>query len=363
MTDNDDAAGRVLAVGRRAQQVLVDAVNLMREHRVTVERACDWVGMSRPTYYRLDRGYQHYKPVPNPIPQRDRVQPTTLTVAEQGRVEQALTDPDAGDLSVQQVFWRLLDSSEDWLCSERTFYRYASRLGLVGDRRDQRAGMSRPMPVLEATEPGIAWSWDATELKGGPGGRQRYKLMVVLDVFSRFPVGWKIERTEYHEFAIDMFKAAFDRHGVPTIVHADNGAVMRCDELAKCLATAGADRSFSRVRVSNDNPYSESFFKTIKHDYDFPDRFDDIDHARAWAETFFNRYAHHHRHSGLAFHTPASVHDGTWTTVQAQRDAKKARYQAEHPDRFRGAPARPITVEPAGINHRTDTNKERLKAA
>lgn len=355
-----DAAGGGVSVRWLVQQVLIEAINQMREYRVTVAVACDRVGMPSSTYYRLDRGYQHYTPVADPVPQRDRVQPAALTAAETARIERWLLDPELAELSVQQVYWRMVDASPDWVCSQRTFYRYATQLDLVGDRRDQRIRPARPIPVLEATQPGIAWSWDATELKGGPTGRERYKLIVAIDIFSRFPVGWRIETTEYHEFAIDMFAAAFAAHGVPQVVHADNGSVMRCHELRGCLATAGAAQSFSRVRVSNDNPYSESFFKTIKYDYDFPGRFDNIDHARDWAAAFFEHYAHQHHHSGLAFHTPANVHDGTWTTVQAQRDAKKARYQAEHPDRFHGTPAKPMTVGPAGINN--NTNKH-LKAA
>ncbi|WP_041789938.1 IS3 family transposase [Microlunatus phosphovorus] len=325
--------------------VTIDA--LTTTAAVTVSRACALLGMARSTYYRLSRGYRHYQPVTDPIRQADRVQPAALSQAEREQIITVLDQPEYADLSVVQTYWRAFDTGL-LACSQRTFYRVAATLQLTGDRRRTRhGGSSRKAPAVAASRPDQLWSWDATELKGP--GQQRYKLMLVLDVYSRYPIGWKIETTESYPHAIALFTTAIGQHHVPEVVHADNGSVMRSHELIDTLHDHGILTSHSRPRISNDNPFSESMFKTIKYDLNCPDRFDDIDHARTWTAAFLHRYATEHRHSGLGYYTPTAVYHHTATTDQDRRQAHLDQYWRHHPERFHHHP-QATTITPTGIN-------------
>ncbi|MDJ0010490.1 DDE-type integrase/transposase/recombinase, partial [Gordonia alkanivorans] len=256
---------------------------------------------------------------------------------ERAQVCDVLSDEQFTDLSMCQTYWRAFDS--DMIpCSQSTFYRIAKAERMVGDRRRGRhsGSPSRRTPRVAATRPGQLWSWDVTELKGPQ--RQRFKLYLAIDVFSRSPVAWRIEYVETIASAVDMFAAAFTTYGPPQVLHADNGAIMRSRDLLDVLEAVHTQASFSRPRVSDDNPFSESLFKTIKYDLFCPDRFDSIDDARQWTAEFMHRYATEHRHSGLAWHTPASVFDGTAARQQQHRQAiLDRRYQA-NPSRFRHPP-------------------------
>jgi transposase InsO family protein len=250
---------------------------------------------------------------------------------------------------VVQTYWVAFDAGKVG-CSERTFYRIARAQRLVGDRRRRRGtgySLSRRRPVVPARTPGDLWSWDATELRGP--GRHRYKLSLVIDVYSRYPVGWRIDYNEDSKLAAAMFAEAFARHGAPKVLHADNGPVMRSHDLMDALGQDTA-ASFSRPRVSDDNPFSESLFKTVKYDLNCPNRFDDIDHARAWTAEFLDHYAHHHRHSGLSRHTPASVFDGTAIEHQARRQARLDHLFQTHPNRYRARPTARAAPAQTGIN-------------
>lgn len=333
-----------------AQQNFLNSVILeLIAEGMTVSRACMLVGIARSTHYRITRDYQHYTPVTNPIAQADRYQPAALSAAEREQGVEVLTDEGYAKYSVVQAYWLAFDAGKVGF-SERTFYRIASAERMVGDRRRRKGtggGMSRRRPVVAASKPGDLWSWDATELRGP--GRHRYKLSLVIDVFSRYPVGWRIDYNEDSKLAVAMFADAFTRHGAPAVLHADNGAVMRSNDLMDALGT-GTTASFSRPRVSDDNPFSESLFKTIKYDLECPDRFDDIDHARQWTTAFLDHYAHHHRHSGLGRHTPASVFDGTATEHQARRQARLDQLWKANPQRYRTPPKAPAIPVKTGIN-------------
>jgi transposase InsO family protein len=327
-------------------------VTALAGQQVSIKRGCELVGLPRSTYYRISRGYQHYQPVAVPVPHKDRDQPAALTEDERRQILDLLDRDEYEDLSVQQTYWRCLDAGVIG-CSQRSFYRVAAAHRLVGDRRRTRSGgHARQPPSAAATRPNQLWSWDVTELSGP--GLERYKLMLIIDVYSRYPVGWRIEYTESKAFAVNLFSAALSRHGHPDVVHSDNGAVMRSHELVDHLTIQGVVTSFSRPRVSDDNPFSESMFKTIKYDLDCPERFDNIDHARAWTAAFLNRYAHQHRHSGLAHHTPATVFDGSWQTIRDHRQATLTAYHHQHPNRFRKPPVA-ATIQPTGINHLSQT--------
>lgn len=278
-----------------------------------VKTACRLTGLPRSTYYRIDRGYQHYQPVDAPIPARDRHQPAALSQAERDQIIELLERDEYSDLSAYQTYWRCVDAGLIG-CSQRTWYRIATAATLTGDRRQtRRGGHGRRKPCAKASHPNQLWSWDATELAGP--GHERYKLILIIDVYSRYPIGWRIDHHEATPAAVELFTTAIDQHGIPDTVHADNGATMRAHDLVKLLHTQGAVTSYSRPRVSNDNPFSESMFKTIKYDLNCPTRFDSIEHARAWTAEFLHRYATQHRHSGLANHTPANAHHGTTDIV------------------------------------------------
>lgn len=332
--------------------VLIEAVAALADQQLAIKQGCKLVGLPRSTYYRTSHGYRHYQPVAVPIPHADREQPAALSQVERQQILDLLDSDDHQDLSVQQTYWRCLDAGLIG-CSQRSFYRVAAARGLVGDRRRTRSGghASKP-PSAVAAQPNQLWSWDVTELSGP--GQERYKLMLIIDVYSRYPVGWRIEYTESKAFAVSLFATAINRHGCPSVVHSDNGSVMRSHQLVNHLRNHGVVTSFSRPRVSDDNPFSESMFKTIKYDLDCPEQFDTIDHARAWTSRFLDRYAREHRHSGLAHHTPESVFTGTWQTIHDTRQATLTAYHHQHPERFRKPPIA-ATIQPTGINHLSQT--------
>lgn len=315
-----------------------------------VNASCARIGLARSTYYRRSRGYQHYRPVEDPLPQKQRRQPAALSPDEQDAIVEVLTADEYAEKSVVQTYWRAFDAGRV-SCSERTFYRVAAAHRLVGDRRRTRktGAQSRRTPAVAATRVGELWSWDITELRG-PGRLDRYYLYLVIDVFSRYPVGWCIEFAESKERAVTLFTDAITAHGVPAVVHADNGASMRSHLLVDALTEAGAVTSYSRPRVSDDNPFSESLFKTIKYDLDCPERFESIEHARDWTTGFLHRYATEHRHSGLGHHTPASVHDGTAAQIRQRRQRTLDAYWKQHPERFRRRPTAPEHPQSTGIN-------------
>lgn len=316
---------------------------------MALTRACALVGLARASYYRRVRGYRHYRPVAVPVPHGDRAQPAALSQAERDQVLDVLTDPDYEDLSVVASYWEAFDAGR-LACSQRTFYRIAKANGLVGDRRRvRRPGTGgRPAPAVAAAQVGDLWSWDVTELAGP--GRQRYQLYLAIDVFSRYPVAWRIEHDQCRLKAVEMFTTAIAVHGAPRTLHADNGSIQRAGDTIEALTQRGVLTSFSRPRVSDDNPFSESLFKTIKYDQSCPKRFQNIEHARTWTTAFLHRYATAHRHSALGRHTPQQVHDGTAAQVQAARQARLDAYWQAHPERFRARPQAPALPEPTGIN-------------
>lgn len=333
-----------------AQAVLTGTVTALAEAGTTVVDGCALVGLPRSTYYRRHRGYQHYQPVSEPTPHLERPQPAALSPIERAAIIEVLTAEEFADLSVVQTYWSAFDTGKV-VCSQRTFYRVAKTEGLVGDRRRTRphGSRSRRAPAAIATRVGDLWSWDVTELRG-PGGRDKYYLYLIIDVFSRYPVGWCIEYHQSKERAVALFADAITAHGVPKVIHSDNGSMMRSEVLVEALVTAGAVLSFSRPRVSDDNPFSESLFKTIKYAIDCPDRFDDIGHARHWTGGFLHGYATEHRHSGLSRHTPASVHYGTADQIREHRQQALDDYWTRHPERFRRRPTAPEPPQQTGIN-------------
>ncbi|BBZ20682.1 DDE-type integrase/transposase/recombinase [Mycolicibacterium gadium] len=220
----------------------------------------------------------------------------------------------------------------------------------------------RPAPVLKATGPQQIWSWDITDLRT-PWRGVAFKAYSIIDIFSRKIVGWRVEQRESDDLATQMFQTAITTHGSPAVVHADSGPAMRSTDLKDLLADLGIAQTHNRPRVSNDNPFSESEFRTMKYRPNYPGIFDDLDAARAWVNSYVSWYNQHHRHSGIALFTPAEVHDGQWTQRWLQRDHALQAYYDTHPERFR---ARPHTESPkatVGINLPPENDPDRLHAA
>jgi putative transposase len=299
---------------------------------VDVRRACKFVGRPRSTHY--------WRARPRPAAaaeRRARPRPANaLSDAERDRVRELLRDPAFVDKAPAQVWARLLDDGI-YLCSQSTMYRILRATGESRERRRQATHPAKVKPELVALAPGEVYSWDITKLRGPLRGVW-YDLYVMLDIFSRYVVGWRVEETETAELATEFIDDVIRTYGKPRAVHADRGTSMTSKSVAQLLVDLDVARSHSRPHVSNDNAFSEAAFKTLKYCPAFPDHFDDIDHARAFCKEFFDYYCHEHYHSGLGLHTPASVHFGTAEAIRADRADVLAAAYARNPERFSRRP-------------------------
>ena len=253
------------------------------------------------------------------------------------------------------------------LASRRSWWRIATTIADQSARPvtpSRRSGNTapRPAPVLKATGPGQIWSWDITDLRT-PWRGVAFKAYSIIDIYSRMIVGWRVDERECDDLAVAMFEDAFAEHGLPQVVHADSGPAMRSTVLKDLLFDLGVRQTHNRPRVSNDNPFSESEFRTMKYRPHYPGTFADINAARAWVGSYVPWYNQHHRHSGIALFTPSEVHSGAWAHNWQQRDQTQQAYYNTHPERFR---SRPQTAAPSpivGINLTTKTEPNRLQAA
>jgi putative transposase len=248
-----------------------------------------------------------------------------------------------------EVFAKLL-SCGIYLASIRTFYRVLAELGESKERRNQRLPRSYVKPSLTATAPNQVWTWDITKLATLQRG-VFLQLYVIIDLFSRYVVGWMLATKECKHLAAQLFAETVARHGIEPglTVHSDRGSAMKSDTLAQLLATLGVDQSFSRPHVSDDNPYSEAQFKTLKYQPDYPGRFAGEMHARGWLEPFFDWHNDDHQHSGLALFTPAEVFFGRVPAVHAVRQAALDAAYALHPNRFPNGPPK-AALPPAEVH-------------
>jgi putative transposase len=248
------------------------------------------------------------------------------------------------DRSPRQVYATLLERGE-YLCSVRTMYRILAERRTVRERRRVRSHPKHPVPRCRATAPNQLWSWDITKLPGPY--RLFYSLYVVLDVFSRYVVTWVLAERESGYLATRLIEQAILTAGIDAgqlTVHADRGAPMTSKSITQMLADLQVERSHSRPRVSNDNAYSESQFKTMKYCPDWPGQFANQLHARNWTASFMHWYNHDHRHEGIGFFTPADVHFGRHLALdRVRRNTLDVAY-AKHPERFVNGPPRPPTV-------------------
>jgi putative transposase len=321
-----------------------DAFAELVDAKVDVRRACKLVGRPRSTHYwrRRSKPTVPAQRTPRPAPAN------ALSKPERDRVLALLCDPSFVDKSPAQVWAHLLDDGI-YLCSQSTMYRILRAAGESRERRRQATHPAKVRPELVAHRPGQIYSWDITKLRGPLRGVW-YDLYVMLDIFSRYVVGWRVEKTETAELATEFIDDVIRTYGKPQAVHADRGTSMTSKSVAQLLVDLDVTRSHSRPHVSNDNPFSEAAFKTLKYCPAFPDHFDDIDHAQAFCKEFFDYYNHEHYHSGLGLHTPASVHFGTAEQIRAGRAEVLATAYTRNPERFSRPPEPPKLPTAAWIN-------------
>jgi putative transposase len=296
---------------------------------VGTRAACAALAISRATHYRRDREPMLGPPAPRPTP------PRALSDIEQATVLDFLNSERFIDASPAQTYATLLDEGL-YFASERTMYRILAAADEVRERRNQRCHPIYARPELLAVGPNQLWSWDITKLRG-PAKWTYYQLYVILDVFSRYVTGWMVATRESAALAERLIADSIAKQGIVAnslTVHADRGTSMKSKPVALMLADLGVVKSHSRPHVSNDNPFSEAAFKTLKYRPDFPDRFGSIEDARAFCQGFFAWYNNQHRHSGIALFTPADVHYGRSAEMLAARAGVLAGAYAAHPERF-----------------------------
>lgn len=302
------------------------AEELSRE--VGIRPACEALGVSRATLYRRRRppdGQQQ----PRPTPAR------ALATNEREEVLEVLCSERFIDRAPGEVVATLLDEGQ-YLCSERTMYRILAAAAPVRDRRDQRRHPAYEKPELVATAPNQVWSWDISKLKG-PKTWTLYYLYVLLDLFSRYVVGWMVATRENTSLAARLIEESCEKQHIAPgqlVLHSDRGSPMTSQGTAQLLGWLGVTRSLSRPHVCDDNPFSEAHFKTLKYHPGFPRRFGSIEDARAFCQSFFAWYNQQHRHSGLSRMTPHDVHYGRAEEILSRRDLILEEAWRRTPERF-----------------------------
>jgi putative transposase len=321
---------------------------------IGIRKACRSLGVPRSSVYSARRKVK--------VPASLKTSPRALAAEEKSKVRETLNSPRFQDQAPREVYANLLDEGR-YLCSWRTMYRILAENQEVRERRDQLRHPNYVKPELLATKPNQLWSWDITKMLG-PTQWTYYYLYTIIDVFSRYVVGWMIAERESSSLAEELIAATCIRQGIQAgqlTLHADRGSSMTSKPVAFLLADLGVTKTHSRPHVSNDNPFSESHFKTLKYRPDYPDRFGSKQDARIWAEEFFRWYNHQHHHSGLGLLTPAVVHYGLAQQVREKRQRTLQNAYALHPERFvRGLPKPYPLPEAVWIN--PPLNAKRISA-
>ena len=305
--------------------------------RIGKREACAVLGIPRIRLYRTEKPRS-----------AARTSPRALSQPEREAVRQELNSERFQDCAPREVYATLLDEGR-YLCSWRSMYRILDEHQEVRERRNQLRHPNYSKPELLATAPNQLWSWDITKLLG-PSKWTYYYLYVILDVYSRYVVGWMIAERESAALAEALISQTCLRQGIQRgqlTIHADRGSAMTSKPVALLLADLGVTKTHSRPHVSNDNPYSEAQFKTLKYRPDYPSRFGSQQDARAWANRFFDWYNHEHHHTGLALLTPANVHFHRAQVVLQKRQVVLHAAYTRTPERFvKGAPV-PMQVPQA----------------
>jgi putative transposase len=294
---------------------------------------CDALGFSRATYYRMTRIELH------PVEKKKQSSPRRLTLEEEAKVLMLLNSPRFCDMAPGEIYATLLDESV-YMCSQRTMYRILERNKQNVQRRQKEPG-NYARPELLATGPNQLWSWDITKLKG-PKKWTYYYLYKIMDVYSRVVVGWMVAFRESAALASTLINETCLRQNIKRdqlTLHADRGSSMKSTTVGQLLADLGVTKTHSRPHVSNDNPYSESLFKTLKYRPDFPECFGCIEDSRNFCRDFFNWYNKDHKHSGIAWLTPEDVHYGRAEEVVLKRQIVMDEVYMKNPERFVKGPS------------------------
>lgn len=315
---------------------------------VGLSTACQVLGIARSQVYRARR-----KALAAETPPSQRQAPVrALTVQEREAVREQLNSPRFVDSAPREMYATLLDEGQ-YLCHWRTMYRILDAHQEVRERRNQLQHPSYVKPELVARRPNQLWSWDITRLLG-PTKWTYFYLYVILDVFSRYVVGWMVALQETATLAEALIAESCRRQAIQPqqlTLHADRGQPMRSKTVAMLLADLGVTKTHARPHVSNDNPYSEAHFKTLKYRPDYPERFGCLPDARAWGQALFSWYNYEHHHTGISLLTPADVHYGRAEQVLAQRQAVLHQAYQQHPERFvKGPPTPPALPAAVWIN-------------
>ncbi len=307
------------------------------KERIPLSKMCSALKYPRALYYRVIAGKMSVPPLGRTG--RKRASMRKLSEAEAATVLQLLNSPRFCDMAPAEVFATLLDEGH-YYCSVRTMYRLLARNGLCPQRR-QREARHYARPELLATKPNEIWSWDITKLKG-PAKWQYFLLYTIMDIFSRYIVGWLIAERESDELARELIAETIMRQEIvpgTLTLHADRGSSMKSNTVAQLLCDLQVRKTHSRPHVSNDNPFSESNFKTLKYRPDFPERFGSIYDARAHCKRFIKWYNAEHRHVGIVMFTPEQVHYRNWKPLLKQRERVLIMAAHSHPERFvKGVP-------------------------
>jgi putative transposase len=314
------------------------------EPMIGIRAACRATGRAQASHYRRHR--QSPAPV-RPVRER-KAQPRALSAVERATVRALLNSPDLVDKAPATVYHELLDEGV-YVASVSSMYRILRAHGEVGERRRQAVHPARVKPELVATAPNQCWSWDITKLPG-PAKWSYFHLYVIIDIYSRYTVGWLIADRESAVLAEQLLADTIAKQGIDRdtlTIHADNGSSMASKPVAFLLADLGVTKSHSRPHTSNDNPFSEAQFRTLKYRPEFPATFASLPEARAFCQRFFGWYNGEHRHSGIAWHTPHNVHHGRAEQVRAVRAEVLTAAYTRNPERFVRKPPEPAALPTA----------------
>lgn len=305
--------------------------------------ACQVLNVPRSSFYAVQKSKQNIKSEPPP---------RALSKAEKEEVRRILNSERFQDQPPREVYATLLDEGK-YLCHWRTMYRILEECFEVRERRNQLQHPNYKKPELLAAEPNQVWSWDITVLLG-PQKWSYYYLYVILDIYSRYVAGWMIANQQTAALGRTLISQTYEKHDIEEgqlTLHADRGGPMIAKPLAFLLADLGVTKSHSRPHTSNDNPYSEAQFKTMKYHPSYPERFGNKQDARAWARSFFQWYNDEHHHSAIGLMTPSDVHFGRAPLIIQKRQQVLLMAYEKHPERFvNGPPEAPQLPEAAWIN-------------
>jgi putative transposase len=338
---------RERGLGQLVTELRVETREQLEPH-VGIQRSCTLTGINRSTLYRQRQPKENRPATARPIP------PNALSKEECDELIAVLNSTEFADKSPRQV-WAILIDRGTYLASVSTMYRVLRTRGLVRERRAQARHEAKKKPHLVARNPNEVWSWDITKLPSIERGKY-FELYVMIDIFSRYVVHWEVHVRESGELAKQFIENCIRANGgiAPRAIHSDRGTSMTSKSVANLLSDLDIIKSHSRPKVSNDNPYSEANFKTMKYCPVFPEVFGSAQDARNFCHRFFEYYNQRHYHTGIGLHTPFTVHIGTAQAIQYKREETIEKFRAANPQRFTRRPSLPKLPTEAWINEPGD---------